>query len=256
MTNVKIITYFVFLLAWAAVAAPGGLMGAEEAMALETAEAKVLVGEVPVVLFEPEGLVRVDGMCPEADEFILSLRERFKLKVLAVYAEEAQWRDFVSGVSRKEPRALPRLAIVSVTIKMDGKSYDNKAAAKERRKFNNMVSLAINTRPLTAIFSNRANAKLRDKLGVDLRFSYRGKGEHVGKFDENERSVSYSVLASLDIYGKVTDSFVTLSALRVGDKFLFLAWIEPDRDAGLIGAAKTRTLDWVREMGAGNPSGV
>jgi hypothetical protein len=253
-TGWKIITYFVLLLAWAA--APGGLAGAEEAMALETPGASVMVGMVPVNLLGPEGLARVDGLCPEADEFILSLRERFKLKVLAVYADEAQWRDFVAAVARREPRALPRLAIVSVTTRMDGKSYDNKAAAKERRKFNNMVSLAINTRPLTAIFSNRANAKLRDKLGVDLRFKYLGHGENVGKFDENERSVSYSVLASLDLFGQATESFVTLSALRVGDKFVFLAWVEPDRDLGLIGSAKARTLSWVREMADGNQAGA
>ena len=270
MASVKIITYFAALAAIAALLAAGGpLMG--EAMAQETVVAKAeapkaeapkplehqaLVGEVPVNLMEPQGMARVDGMCPQADEFILSLRERFKLKVLAVYADPDQWRDFAEAVARKEPRALPRMAVIAVTTKMDGKHYDRKAAAKERRKFNNMVSLAINTRPLTAIFSNRANAKLRDKLGVDLRFSYRGYGEHVGKFEESERSVSYSVLASLSVYGQRTDSFATISAIRVGDKFVFLAFVEPAQAPDLIGQAKAKTLEWVRRMGEGNLAGA
>jgi hypothetical protein len=139
---------------------------------------------------------------------------------------------------------------------MDGKSYDRKAAAKERRRLNNLVSLAINTRPLTALFSNRANAKLRDKLGLDLGFSYRGRGDHVGKLEESERSVSYSVLSSLALFGQRTDGFATVSALRVGDKFVFLAWMEPGRDEGVIGQAKARTLKWVRDMGEGNLPGA
>jgi hypothetical protein len=257
MTNAKIITYFILWLAAMAVwPQAGAAKTPETAETPETASASVLVGEVPVNLLVPEGLARVDGLCPEADEFILSLRERFKLKVLAVYADPDEWRDFVAGVVAGRPTNLPRTAIITVTTKMDAKSYDKKAAAKERRKFNNMVSLAINTRPLTALFSNRANAKLRDKLGVDLRFSYRGRSEHVGRFDENERSVSYSTLTSLELNGRRTEGFTTVSALRVGDKFVFLAWVEPDRDPGLIGTAKDRTLKWVKEMGEGNLAGV
>ena len=255
MSNFKIMICLVSLLAAVAVLSPEAAMAVDGAKA-EAAKAEALVGEVPVNLLEPEGLVRVDGLCPEADNFIFSLRERFKLKVLAVYANPDEWRYFVSGVVNKEPRALPRVAIISVTTKMDGKSYDKKSAAKERKKHNNMVSLAINTRPLTAIFSNRANAKLRQKLGVDLRFKYLGLGEHVGKFDENDRSVSYSVLASLAINGRQTDSFVPASSLRVGDKLVFLAWVEPDRDPARITQAKARTLDWVNEMGKGNLEGV
>jgi hypothetical protein len=251
MTNGKIITYFVFLLA-AAVA----WLQPRAAMAMETVEERVLVGEVPVNLLEPEGLVRVDGLCQEADEFVSSLQERFKLKVLAIYADPDQWRDFVTGVVNKEPMAVPRMALITVTTKSHRKSYDKKAAAKERRRLNNMVSLAINTRPLVSIFSKKANSKLKEKLGVDLSFKYKGQGEFVGKFDENDRSVSYSVLASMDINGRRTENFVTASVLRISDKLVFLAWVEPDRSPDLIVQAKSRVLGWVKAMGDGNQEGV
>jgi hypothetical protein len=251
MTNVKIIAYFVLLLAVVA-----AWPRPEAAMALESAEAKALVGEVPVNLMEPEGLLRVDGLCPEADKFILSLKERFKLRVLAVYADPDEWRAFVSGVVKKEPRALPRMSIISVNTKMDGKSYDKRSAAKERRRMNNMVSFAINTRIVTAMLSSKANAKLTQKLGVDLRFKYKGFGKHVGKFDECERSVSYSVLASLDVNGLRTDGFVTISSLRVGDKLVFLASVEPSQDSGAITSAKSKFLDWIKSMGDGNLEGA
>ncbi|MDR2442280.1 MAG: hypothetical protein LBE31_02015 [Deltaproteobacteria bacterium] len=257
MTNAKIISYFMLMTGLTVlVLGLGSFLTAQSAIALETAGTRALVGDVQVSLIEPDGLVRVDGMFPEADEFIESLKERFKLRVLAVYAEPDQWRDFVLGIAQKEPRPIPRLAIISVTTRMDGKSYDQKAAKKERRKLNNMVSLAINTRPLTAIFSNRANAKLREKLGVDLKFKYLGLGEFVGKFDENDQSVSYSVLASLSLYGRQSDNFVTATALRVGDKFVYLAWIDPDRSREGISLTKAKTLDWVRQMNRQNTPGA
>ena len=251
MANAKIIAHFFFWLILGIWAISAGLFPAgTAAAAVAEPEAsgppdRIMVGEVPVNLSGPEGMVRVDGLCPAADEFILSLRERFKLKVLAVYADPAEWRHFVEGLERREPRAVPRLAAIGVTTKMDGKSYDAKGADRERRKMGNMVSLAINTRPLTALFSNRANAKLRDKLGVDLRFKYRGRSENVGKFAETDRSDSYSVMAGLELYGQRTESFVTATALTVGDKFVFLAWVEPGPDQALIGRARAGTLAWV-----------
>ena len=140
MTNGKIITYFALLLAMIAV-----LSQSEAAVAVESAEARALVGEVPVNLLEPGGLVRVDGLCPEADKFMLLLSESFKLRVLAVFADPEEWRGFVSAVVNKEPRALPRMAVISVPVKMDGKSFDKKTAAKERRRLNKLVNCAITT---------------------------------------------------------------------------------------------------------------
>jgi hypothetical protein len=207
-----------------------------------------VVGTLQLSLIPPQGLVRVDGLCPEADDFMFSLQERFKLRVLAVYAETDQWRHFVEGLANGEPRKIPSVAIISVTTKMEKKSYDAKASAKERRRYGNLVSLAVNTRILAAIFANRANAKLADKLGRDLDFSYR-VGKYAGKFAESERSISFSVLTSLYLFGLRADSFVTASALSVGDKFVFLAWVDPDRSPEGIELTKAKSLSWLNEIG-------
>ncbi|MDR1657163.1 MAG: hypothetical protein LBT47_06350 [Deltaproteobacteria bacterium] len=251
MTDLKIISYFVLgsvFLVFLAALSPVTEAGAAE----EPGGNRAMVGSVEVSLIGPEGLIKVDGQCPEADQFIELIKERFKLRVLAMYADPEQWQYFVDGLAVKEPRSIPPLAAIGVTTRMDGKSYDDKRAAKERRKLNNLVSLAINTRPLVSIFGNRANAKLREKLGLDLGFRYQGLGEFVGKFDENDRSVSYSVLASSNLYGQKNENFVTLTALRVSDKFIYLAWIDPDRTSEGISQTKTRTLNWVRQMNQEN----
>ncbi|MDR1486855.1 MAG: hypothetical protein LBT62_02510 [Deltaproteobacteria bacterium] len=206
-----------------------------------------VVGSVNVALSSPEGLVRVDGLCPQADEFIVSLQERFKLRVLAVYADADQWRYFVEGLTKKEQRKIPTVAVIAVTTKMDKKSYDGAGVDKHLKRFSNLTAFAVNTRPISALLSYKANSKLEEKLGQELDFSYR-TGKYAGKFDETDRSISVSVLTSLYLFGLRSDSFVTASALNVEDKFVFLAWIDPDRSDEGISLAKTKSLSWLNEL--------
>jgi hypothetical protein len=114
-----------------------------------------------------------------------------------------------------------------------------------------MVTLAINTKPISVIMSNRANAKLRSKLGRDIGFSYAiGKG--VGKFAEDDRSISFALMTSFKLNGLRTDSFVTASALNVGDKFIYLTWFNPDRSQAGIDKLKAESQSWLGEMASLN----
>jgi hypothetical protein len=223
------------------------LLAGGSAMAKDYTPDNAFVGQQAVELLQPDGLVKVNGMCPEADEFIESLKEIFKLNVLAVYANPDQWKLFVNGLVKKQPSMVPSLAVISSTTRGETKSYDRKGVAKELRHLNNMVQLAINTKPLSVIMSNRANAKLRTKLGKDLGFSY-ALGKDVGRYAEDDRSISFSLMTSLKLYGLRTDSFVTASALNIGDKFIYLTWFDPDRSQAGIEQLKAKSVAWLGEM--------
>jgi hypothetical protein len=220
---------------------------AKEAQAADKATEKAYVGQQAVELLQPEGFSKVSGLYPEADKFIESLKDRFKLNVLAVYAKPDEWALFVNGLAKGQPRMVPDMAIICSTTRMERKSYDQKGVAKERRHLNNMVGLAINTKPISALMSNRANAKLRDKLGQDVGFSY-AIGKDVGKYAENDRSISFTLMTSLKLYGLRTDSFVTASALNVGDKFIYLTWFSPDRTKTGIEQLKVKSTAWLEEI--------
>ncbi|MDR1298491.1 MAG: hypothetical protein LBO05_14255 [Deltaproteobacteria bacterium] len=208
---------------------------------------RVAIGEYEVSLAGPAGFQRVDGTSPEADAFMESLKTLFKLNVLAVYADPDQWRIFVNGLASGQPRLIPSVAVVSSTTRMESKSYDLKGVAKERRHLNNMISLAINTRPLARLMNNRANAKLREKLGQDLGFRY-NVGPGIGRYAETERSVSFALVTSLSLNGLRTESFVSATALNVGDKFIYLTWFNPDSSPAGIDGLKTRSLAWIMEL--------
>ncbi|MDR1395225.1 MAG: hypothetical protein LBK52_03510 [Deltaproteobacteria bacterium] len=212
---------------------------------------EVLVGQVEIKLQAPAGLERVDGLDPAADEFTASLVERFKLRVLAVYAEPEAFRQFAAGLLRKEPRRIPRLAMITAPVRMDRKSYAAKDVAKEKRRFREWFSLAVNTRPLAWVFGRKANKKLSEKLGVDVKFSYT-IGPETRRFDERERSVSFSVLAGMELFGARSDFFLTASMLNVEDKLVFLSWVEPAQEMAAVTAARRTSLSWLEEMASAN----
>jgi hypothetical protein len=223
------------------------------ASAKETPTDKAIIGEQTIELLQPEGLVKVSGSYPEADQFIESLKARFKLNVLAVYANPKEWDIFVKGLSSGKPRMVPTLAIISSTTRMEKENYDKKGVAKERRHLNNMVSLAINTKPISVLMSKQANAKLTEKLGRDLGFSY-AVNKDVGKYSENDRSISFALMTSVQLHGLRTDSFVTASALNVGNKFIFLTWFNPDRTPTGIDELKSKSTVWLEQMASLNGS--
>jgi hypothetical protein len=216
-------------------------------MAKENPSDKAIIGEQTIELLQPEGLVKVNGLYPEADEFIESLKKRFKLNVLAVYADQKEWEIFVKGLIKGQPRMVPTMAIISSTTRMEKENYDKKGVAKERRHLNNMISLAINTKPISIIMSKQANSKLSEKIGQDLGFSY-AINRDVGKYSEDERSISFALMTSVKLYGLRTDSFVTASALNVGNKFIFLTWFNPDRTRAGIDGLKSKSAAWLGQL--------
>ncbi|MDR2368625.1 MAG: hypothetical protein LBF58_11060 [Deltaproteobacteria bacterium] len=212
---------------------------------------RVVIGEQPIEILQPDGLVKVNGLYPEADEFIESLKKRFKLNVLAVYANKQEWEVFVKGLAKGQPRMVPTLAIISSTTRMVKENYDKKGVAKERRHLNNMVTLAINTKPISVLMSKKANDKLTEKLGKDLGFSY-AVNKEVGKYSEDERSISFALMTSVKLNGLRTDSFVTASALNVGNKFIFLTWFNPDRSPNGINELKAKNAAWLSQLASLN----
>jgi hypothetical protein len=242
MYNIDIIkdeiSWFLFVLIFSLI-----ILGANEARAVTHVTDKATVGSLDLVMVQPDGFKRVDGTSAKADEFLASLVEKFKLKILAVYAEPALWADFVEGLSQLKPRAIPRLAIIAVPSKMEKKSYNQKTATKEMKKYKSWFSLAINTKPLSLLLSDQANKKLKTKLGYDLGFRYL-TSENTAKFNETPFSVSFGVLASLDLFGQRTDTFVTATAVSVEDKFVFLAMVEPDQSQKVVESAIADSLVW------------
>jgi hypothetical protein len=220
--------------------------GPPGAEAQSEAPGEALVGEALVKFKAPNGLARVDGLDPKADEFLESLKKRFRLRVLAVYAEPTEYERFVQGLANRRASFIPRLALVSVPTRMDKKSYDQKAIKKEKRRYREWFSLAVNTRPLAWLMGRKANSRLKDKLGLDVGFSYK-TGEETRRFDERDRSLSFTALATMDLYGAKSDFVVAASALGVTDKLVFLSWIEPSQTTKAVDTARALSLAWLFE---------
>ncbi|MDR1085502.1 MAG: hypothetical protein LBP22_11785 [Deltaproteobacteria bacterium] len=209
------------------------------------------VGEIEIKLVGPQNMKRVDGLNPAADQFIASMVDRFKLRVLAVYAEPQSFLNFADGLSTGQGRTIPRMAMITVPSRMDKKSYDEKAVNKEKRRYREWYSLAINTRPIAWFFARKANTKLSEKLGLDVNFTYL-TGRDTRRFDEKDRSLSFCVLSSMELYGAKTDFFMTASMVNVADKLIFLSWVEPSQSPDSILNSRNESLKWLDEMAAGN----
>ncbi|MDR2302275.1 MAG: hypothetical protein LBF38_09575 [Deltaproteobacteria bacterium] len=220
-------------------------------MAKENPPDRVIIGEQTIQLLQPDGLVKVNGLNPEADEFIESLKKRFKLNVLAIYANEREWNIFVKGLSKGQPRMVPTLAIISSTTRMEKENYDKKGVVKECKHLNNMVSLAINTLPISVLMSKKANEKITEKIGTDVGFSY-AINKDVGRYAQDDRSISFALMTSVNLHGLRTDSFVTASALNIGNKFVFLTWFNPDRSRTGIDELKSKSATWLNQMASLN----
>jgi hypothetical protein len=214
-------------------------------------ESSALVGQVKVELVGPAGLDRVDGLNPAADAFIESLKELFKLRVLAVYAEPQAYENFASGLASHNGRSIPRLGIITATTRMEKKSYDAKGLIKEKRRYRERFSLAINTRPLAWLFGRKANKKLEEKLGLNVGFSYKTSQE-TGRFDERDRSLSFSVLATMTFYDVKSDFLLAASVLNVGDKLVYVAWVEPFIGPESLTKARSANLGWLLAMAKAN----
>jgi hypothetical protein len=55
-------------------------------------------------------------------------------------------------------------------------------------------------------------------------------------------------MTSLNLNGLRTDSFVSATALNVGDKFIYLTWFNPDRSPEGIDLIKTKSMTWTMQI--------
>lgn len=215
------------------------------------ADGEAMVGKVAVKFVTPEGLSRVDGRNAKADAYIKSLEPKFKLNVLAVYADPAEWNKFVSTVSARQPAAIPRYAMICVPSKMPKKSFSNQAVRKEFKRYANWFSAAANNRPLAALLTSQGNKKLKEYMGVDIGFKFR-TGDNTKKISETSNAISFGAEVDFNIFGRPSKVYLTASALQVADKMIFLAYFE-NREGRDIVEIQGRAVAWRSRMSAANP---
>ncbi|MDR2612400.1 MAG: hypothetical protein LBG06_06085 [Deltaproteobacteria bacterium] len=226
-------------------AAGGAGAGAEVSMA--TAK----VGEFTLNMTAPEGMSPVMGLCPAGDEFLYLMNERFKLVVLAAYADPAEYQEFCRAMERGEYRPVPNIALVSVPRKMHERSYDGKGTAKELKRYVSWFTLATNTRLIALAFESKANKALKKKLGRDLDFSYK-LGELTGVFHRTPSSLGVGVLFSVKLGGGRSDNYIAAAVYQMGDKLVFLSMEGLDRSPAGVEALRAELIRWGDGMAARN----
>lgn len=218
-------------------------------LAQDGGRATVKVGKVSVALKAPEGLSRVDGLSPAADAYVRSLEPKFKLQILALYADKNEWKKFTEAVKNGRPTAIPPMAMICVPRKMAKKSYDPKAVRKEFKKYSNWFSAAANNRPMAAVLTGQANSKLKEYMGVDLDFKYK-TGAHTRKVSETSNSISLASRVSFKINGRVTDGILTATSLAVGDKLVFSGYFQEASSVEKRDEAVARAVQWRGDLNA------
>ena len=204
---------------------------------------KVRVGKVSLSLKGPQGLSRVDGLSPEADAYIRKLEPKFKLQVLAVYADKNEWKKFSRAARSGQAVSIPRMALICVPRKMANKSYNIKAVRKEFKKYDNWFGVAANNRPMAAVLTRQANSKLKEFMGVDLDFKYK-TGPHTRKVSETSNSISLASRVSFKVNGKVTDGILTATSMAVGDKLIFTGYFDEASSDGQRDEIIARSIQW------------
>lgn len=208
---------------------------------------KALVGKVEVILVAPEGLVRVDGTNPVADAFLEKYEPEFKIKVLAIYAEAAQWATFAEALNNGKPMPLPRVALICIPVKMPKKSFGLKKLLREHRKFAQWFSFAANTRPATLFISSLGNEKLEKILGIDIGFEVE-HDEYTVKFAGGSSYLSIGTGLSFDIYGQTSNIYLTATSQAIEDKMIFLGYGDTTGSEEVIKSIQTRALNWRKTL--------
>jgi hypothetical protein len=172
---------------------------------------------------------------------------KFKLKVLALYADQAEWPKFIGQVEAGRPTALPRFAMLCVTDKMPKKKYDSPAMRKEFSRYNQWFSLAANNRPLAALLTSQGNRKLKEIMGLDIGFKFK-TDDYTKKLAETSSSLTLGARVSFNLYGQGSEVYLTATALGVGDKLVFMAYFENTGPAEKMAGVEAKTLAWRDEM--------
>ena len=209
------------------------------------------VGKVTVKLTGPEGLKRVDGLDAEVEAYIKNVEPKFKLQVLALYADPKEWNAFVANVKDKKEASIPKFAMICVPRKMAKKSFTDAAVRKENKRYANWFSLVANNRPMAAVLTSQGNAKLKEYLGVDIGFKFK-TDDFTKKFAETSNSLSLGAQVSFNIFGKTSQVFLTATSLQVADKLIFLGYFENSGPADKLAEIQAKTIAWRSEVNGEN----
>ena len=205
------------------------------------------VGGVTVTLASPEGLSRVGGLDPKADAYIKKLEPKFKLQVLELYGHPQEWKKFTAAAGAGQPAAIPSFAMICVPSKMASKSYDNKKARKEFKRYLNWFTAAANNPPMAKLLTSQGNKKLKEYMGVDIGFKFR-TGEYTKKISESSNSLTLGALAGFNVFGRPSEVYLTVTSLQVGDKLVFLAFFEKSGPPEKLADTQAKTLAWRSSM--------
>jgi hypothetical protein len=188
---------------------------------------KTQLGEVTVSLNGPEGLTRVDGQKPRADAYIKKTAPKLKFQVMAIYADSKEWSSFVAAAAGRRPAAMPRLAIIGTTMSMPRKNYDPAKFRRELARYEHWFNLAASNKPLAALLTRQGNRKLTEVMGVDIGFEFK-VDQFTRKFGQGSDFLSLGAKVAFNIFGQPSQVFLTVTALAVGDKIVFLAYFEKE----------------------------
>lgn len=215
---------------------------------------KSKVGQVTVTMTPPEGMVRVDGRNARADAFVKAVEPKFKFKVLAIYADKKEWDAFVEAASKKQPASIPRYAMIGVPRKMHKKSFDTAKARKELKSNANWFNLAANNSVTASLLTSQGNKKLKEYMGVDIGFKFK-TDKFTQVFEETSSSASAGARVDFKLHGQPSEVYLTVTPMRVGDKFIYLAYFEKSGTAEQLRAVQAKTGTWrraVNSLNAGN----
>ncbi|MDR1044466.1 MAG: hypothetical protein LBP33_05015 [Candidatus Adiutrix sp.] len=206
-------------------------------------QGQAAVGSVTVTLAPPDSLSPVTGLEPGADAYIKKLEPKFKLQVLGLYAKPAEWKKFTAAAAAGRPAAIPGFAMICVPSKMATKSYDNKKARREFKRYLNWFTAAANNRPMAGLLTSQGNKKLKEYMGVDLGFKFR-TGEFTKKISESSNSLTLGALVSFNVFGQPSEVYLTATSLQIGDKLVFLAFFEQSGSPEKMAETRAKSLAW------------
>ncbi len=188
------------------------------------------IGDVPVRLIGPDNLLRVDGLNQAADEFIKSREEKMKLKVLAIYADPAEWHTFVDNLKNKKEAGIKNFALICEPTKLMDLKFDDKAWRKETRRYKNWFSFAINTKPITALLNNKLEKKVQKSSAPEVNIKYI-VDKNSGNFFEDDKSISFGTPIETRLFGQTQKLYLAVTSMRFADKLLFIAYAGDGADS-------------------------
>jgi hypothetical protein len=203
------------------------------------------MGELTVSLIGPEGLAQVYGLKERADAYIREKAPKLRLQVMALYADTGEWASFVTAAAERRPASVPRFALLCTTATMPKKHYDQKSLRRELTRYEKWFNLAAGNQLLAALLTRQGNRKLTGIMGADIGFEFK-VDQFTSKFDQGGDFLSLGAKVAFNVFGRPSQVFLTVTAQAVGDKIIYLAYFEKDRQE--IEKIRARAKSWRQNL--------